>query len=193
MRKINLKNKKEKDKRTKQFLVGAILIAIMFFSVLGYSFSGKDQKNTNKVVYNGFEFTKQDPYWISEKESLKFVFTYNPEETSRIDSYLKDLNNYYGKPLYIYSDADESELEIYRNLDPRNNPIVQRIQPACLEEQKCEGDLPIKTCEDNFIIIKEDNMTTIVQDNNCVFIQASKEDLTKITDEFLFKLFKIVQ
>jgi len=62
------------------------------------------------------------------------------------------------------------------------------MQNACLEEEGCKEDWPTKTCEDNFIIIEEKNETSIIQDNNCVFIQGPQENLTKISDEFLFRV-----
>jgi hypothetical protein len=52
----------------------------------------------------------------------------------------------------------------------------------------CEETLPIKTCEDNFIIIKENNFTNIIQEDNCVFIQGPSENLTMVSDEFLFHI-----
>ena len=65
------------------------------------------------------------------------------------------------------------------------------MQIACLDSAKCPENLPIKTCEDNFIIIEEKNKTAITQENKCIFIQGAKENLTKITDEFLFKVIGI--
>ena len=70
--------------------------------------------------------------------------------------------------------------------------IVQRIQPACLDKE-CDEDenLAVKNCTDNFIIIKKDDVSKIEQEDNCVFISAPQENLTRITDEFLFKILSI--
>ena len=187
MRSITSKQNKEKRK---QIIVGAILIFVMFGSVFGVivgSFGKKD--NTKKINYNGFEFIKQNDFWFTSDGNLNFVFKYNPKEVAKIDSELMYLDNYYGKPLYIFSESEEAEIEIYRNL----NQIVQRMQPACFDGEVCEENWPVKTCEDNFIIIKESNITKIIQNKSCVFIQGRQEDLTKITDEFLFKVLGIEQ
>ena len=66
--------------------------------------------------------------------------------------------------------------------------VSLRIQPACLDESECEGGWPVKTCKDNFIIIRNSNYTNIIQEDNCVFINGPEENLTQITDEFLFKI-----
>jgi len=185
MRKLNLRNQEKKDKKIKQFLVGGILILVMFFSVLGYSFKGKQNENSNVVKYNGLEFINQNGHWILSDSN--FIFKYNPLQVEEIPSELKFLTNYANKPLYIYSENTEAEAEIYTNL----NRIVQRMQYACLTEENCEGDRPIKTCKDNFIIILENNGNEITQDENCVFIKGAYENLTKLSDEFLFKILGI--
>ncbi len=185
---------KQKQGKRKQMIVGIVLIFVMFGSIFGVivgSFGKKDGEQ--KVNYNGFDFVKQSDFWFTGKGNLNFVFKYNPTEVERIDSELKYMEDYYGKPLYIFSEYREAEIEIYRNLDQ----IAQRIQPACFEQEddaeKCEENWPVKTCEDNFIIIKESNITKIIQNKSCVFIQGGQGNLTKITDAFLFKMLGIAQ
>lgn len=189
MRTLRSKQSDKKKQKRNQFIIGAILIFVMFGSVFGIianSF-GEDTTN-NKIVYNGLEFIEQNDFWFTTIGNTNFVFKHNPNEVPKINSSLDYFNKYSGQPLYIYSEDYLSETEIYRNF----NQIVLRMQKACFEEE-CGEDLPIKTCEDNFIIIKEGNITKIVQEENCVFIEGEKKDLTKLTDEFLFKILSIEQ
>ncbi|MBU3907552.1 MAG: hypothetical protein KKA64_04865 [Nanoarchaeota archaeon] len=194
MRKIISKENEGRKRTRNQLLAGGVLIFIMFFSVLGYSFNGSesnDGSSTTKVVYNGFEFVEQNEFWLLKIGETNFAFLYNPEqinETIKIDSNLKLVEEYYGKPLYISSENYEAEAEIARNM----GAVAQRIQRACLKGEKCGSkELPIKTCEDNFIMIKETNQPEIIQKENCVFIQGEEGNLAKIADEFLFKILKI--
>ena len=154
MRRILSKEQEGKKKRRNQFLIGGAMILVMFASLLGYAF-GKEQQGTNeKIIYNGFEFIKQSGFWNTNINNYQFFFTYNPKETPQISAVLNSLDSYSGKPLYIYSDNAEAATEIYRNLLYQNQ-IVERMQDACLKGEKCESNAPLKTCEDNFIIIKE--------------------------------------
>ena len=186
MRRINSKYQEDKKRKRNQLILGLTLIFVMFFSVIGYSFQGivSNDETIEKFNYNDFEFTEQNGFWILNKNNINFIFRYNPNEVPEINSELKNINNYNGKPLYIFSESTEAESEIRTNLFQS----VERIQNACLEE--CDKNLPIKTCEDNFIIIKEGD-EKIVQENNCVFITGKIEDLTKLADEFLFKILEI--
>ncbi len=190
MRKIISKYEEDKKRKRRGIIVGIILIGIMIFSTLGYSFLGGEKNDSKKLNYNGFEFEEQNGFWATNIENILFIFKYNPMQIEEINSSLKNVNNYYNKPLYIYSEDEGAELEIYRNLFYENK-IVQRMQSACLEGNICDEDLPIKSCEDNFIIITENNISKINQEGNCVFIEGKKENLTKITDEFLFKIIGI--
>lgn len=184
MRKIATRGEEGKRKRRNQLIVGIVLVLVMLFSVLGYGFRSQEpEEDSKKVIYNGFEFESSSDFWLLEMGNTQFVFKYNPKEVERVGVELNSLASYQGKPLYISSENEEAEFEIYRNLDQ----FVLRRQYACLDEP-CAGDLPVKTCEDNFIIIRENNVSNIIQDNNCVFILGPRENLTRISDEFLFKI-----
>lgn len=191
MRKIVSRHEQEKKNRRTGVIVGVILIFIMLLSLLGYSF-GSSNNGEVKVNYNEFEFIKQGDFWTLPYSNTLLFFRHNPHQIMNINFSVKDLNNYVGKPLYISSEDLIAEEEIARDLFYQTQ-IVQRVQKACLNEKDCDGILPKKTCDDNFIIIQEDEKTEIVQDNNCVFIRGQKENLIVLSDEFLFKAFGITQ
>jgi len=185
MRKIVTKGELDKKRKRNQLIIGLILVGVMFFSVVGYSFSGKEAEEEKKVIYNGFEFKNSQGFWIVEVEGRQFAFMYNPNKVEKINSELNHIEGYYGKPLYIYSEDQEAEFEIYRNLDR----LVLRRQYACLENQNCSNnEWPIKNCTDNFIIIKEAPISNLVQEENCVFISGPRENLSMVTDEFLLRI-----
>jgi hypothetical protein len=196
MRKIVSIREREKKRRLKQLIGGGFLIFILFFSILGYSFQSREKKNIEELNYNTLSFVKQGDFWIVRIRKQNFGFKYNPKETESFSSFskIKNLENYRAKPLYIYSENKDAESEIYRNL----YPVIQRVQSACLENKSelnltCSEEWPIKTCEDNFIILKEDKNYGISQKDNCVFILGPQDNLTQITDEFLFKVLEIKQ
>ncbi len=191
MRKIGSKHDEEKKHKRNQLIIGVILILVMFGSVFGIIVGSFGKEDNTKTEYNGFEFTKQNERWLLNIGDFQFVFRYNPYEVEEIEanSSLKYLNNYYNKPLYISSENNEASSEIYMNLES----IIERVQSACLEGEKCEGGLPVKTCASNFIIIREGNLDNITQKENCVFIYGSQENLTKVSDEFLFQIMGVRQ
>jgi len=187
MRKILTKSQQKSKERFNQILVGLVLIFIMILSVLGYGLVGRDSSKEEKIIFNGIEFKKINNLWEIEQENFKFVFKYNPKEIERVNSQVDYFDSYYNKPLYISSENLEATEEIYQNM----YSFVERMQKACLNEEECEGDLPIKNCENNFIIIRESNNSRITQNQNCVFIEGNQENLVKLTDDFLFKILGI--
>lgn len=191
MRKISSKDSEEKRQKRNQLIIGVILIFVMFGSVFGVIVGSFGKGGSTKAKYNGFEFIKQNERWMLTIGDFQFAFRYNPYEVEEIEtnSSLKYLNNYYNKPLYFSSENSEASSEIYTNL----GSIIERAQSACLKGEKCEGGLPVKDCINNFIIIREGDLDNITQEENCVFIYGSQENLTKVSDEFLFQIIGIRQ
>ncbi len=183
MRRIISKEEEKKKRKRKQLIVGLVLIIVMLGSTFGIVVNsfGKKKNSDEKIIYNNVEFERQGNYWSTRLGEKIFIFRYNPKEVLFIPGYVKSFSDYAGKPLYIYSESEGAELEIYRNFQN----IVQRMQKACYKE--CEEDLPIKNCDNNFIIIQNSSIVNIVQNKSCVYITGPEENLTQITDEFLFK------
>ena len=167
-------------------------MSIMLFGTLGYAFGGRDEENNNKIEYKGIEFVQDNSgYWSFIFQNYQFTTKYNPQETEDIDFFTTtSINNYINQPLYFISNFNEPNFEISRNL----NQFVLRMQNACLDEEDCEADMPVKNCsEDNIIIIQEpeDSENKIYEQEKCVFIVADFENQTKYTDVFLFKILGI--
>lgn len=191
MRKLVSKREGSKKKRTNQLIVGLVLVGVMIISTLGFAFqgnpSGAEETNKQGIDFNGFQFVEYNNFWVTERGSFQFIFRYNPDEVIKIESEINNLDSYYNEVLYIFSEDSVAEGEIANNL----GQVVKRMQKACFGEENCEEDLPVKNCEDNFIIIIEKNTSDIVQQERCVYIYGPKEDLVKTTDEFLFKIIGI--
>jgi hypothetical protein len=185
MRNIETKKDAENRQKKNQIIIGGILIFIMLGSTFGIivdSFGNKPA--VNKIEYNGYEFIGENGFWTTNIGSYQFMFKYNPEQVERIEGDVNYLSSYSGKTLYAFSEDYVAEVEIYRNL----GNIVQRFQRACYQEKDCPQDWPVKDCSNNFIIIRKANESRIFQEQNCVFIEGREENLTQITDEFLFKI-----
>ncbi len=191
MRKIETKREREGKRRRNQIIVGVVLVFVMLFSTLGFAFqnfyfTGGDadsDSSEGKVTYNDFEFTNVNGLWVLGN----FVFKNTPQQVQDVGTGLKSIDNYQGKPLYIYSENEEAEIEVYVNL----GQVAERVQKACIEGEECSTNLPVKTCTDNFIIIKQTNNTVIRQENNCVYIEGTQENLVALADQFLFKILGI--
>ena len=188
MRDIESKKDIEKRRKKNQFVVGGILILVMLGSTFGYAFYQLGNKtDVTKTTYNGYKFTSQNDFWTTTVGSYQFVFRYNPNQVERINSTLSYLDSYSGVPVYISSQNSAAEVEIDRNL----GNVVLRFQGACLTEKNCPENWPIKDCSNKFIIIREANESNVYQNQSCVFIEGKEENLTELTDEFLFKILSI--
>ena len=195
MKKILSKKDQEKKQKKNQLIVGLILIGVMVVSTFGIIVNsfGENRNKEGNPVYNGYEFIPQGNYWYTQIGERTFSFLYNPYEVQESFNItpegLSYLSSYQGKTLYINSEDYQSEAEIGRNF----NGIPLRIQRACLNDSalgaaNCSETLPIKDCSEKIIVIKEFGERKIYQEENCVFITGQKEDLVKLTDEYLFRI-----
>jgi len=201
MRKLTSKEDEAKRKKRNQLILGLILVAVMLFSTLGYSFGAQEDNATNggeNVVYNGYTFIAHSSgFWLLNLGDFQFTFKNTPKDLEPIEGDVNLVSDYVNKPTYVYSENQEAEIEIFRNL----NQMVLRTQYACLDSgnlsgeiyelKTCDQSYPIKNCSDNFVIIQEAETPEIIQEENCVFIRGPKESLVKVADEFLFKIMGI--
>tara|TARA_Y100000310_G_scaffold324220_1_gene385836 strand:- start:235 stop:813 length:579 start_codon:yes stop_codon:yes gene_type:complete len=187
-------HKKDNTKRN-QIILGVFLIVVMTFGTFAYAFGSSSNEDSNeKIEYKGIEFVRDNSgYWSSVIQGNEFITKYNPEETKEINFFSSlNINNYKDKPLYFVGEIGDGSSEIGRNLAER---FVLRIQEACLDEDGCEGDLPIKNCSiDNVISFEhvlEEELETINQEENCVYIVSSLDNQSKYADKFLFEILGI--
>jgi len=189
MRRLVSREEEEQKRKRNQTILVLFLALIMVLSTIGFAIqsnSGTAPDGTvqgNEIEYNGFKFVNQNGLWVLGS----YVFQNTPQQVEDIGSGIKPAGNYQGKPSYIYSEDEGAEAEIAVNL----GQVALRVQKACPEGIACGEDLPVKTCSDNFIIIKESNSSSIIQENGCVFIEGKKEDLVALADQVLFKILGI--
>jgi len=194
MRKIISKYEEGKKKKRTQFIVGGILIFIMVFSLLGYAFQDQNTNGTSSnstLNYNGISFVNQNGFWAVNYGNQRIAFTYHPSQISSEDltNMTKSIDDFSGKSLYINSYDYNAESEIRVDL----SPFASEIKNACLKGENCSSSqLPIKNCENNFIII-QNGSEGVRQEQNCIFISGQGEDLIKLVDNVLFKIFGIRQ
>lgn len=186
MRKIISKYEEDKKKRRNQFIVGGVLMLVMLVSVLGYAFQGQainptGSSNSNSTTtYNGITFTNQNGFWTTVYNNQNLLFTYNPSLiSSDLTNLTKTINDFTGKPLYIYSDDSNAESEISMNLAK----FAKGIYPI----QALIG----KDCSNNEIIIQNSSISSVSQEQNCIIITGEGQDLIATTDNVMFKLFGI--
>lgn len=178
-----LKKSKKKDK-TSQWIVGGILAFVLFGSIFGIVVDSITSKPTEqKITYKGETFNLINGRYYLFLGDYQFSFANNPNELEEVNINLtKKINSFTDLPLYIDSKDISARTEIYINLDS----FAQRIQLACFNEEDCNSELPLKTCQDNLIIIRNSTQNKIYEQENCIFIEG--EDLNKLADKLILSL-----
>jgi hypothetical protein len=187
MRKIVSKEETKRKEKIKNRIIGISLLAIMVLSVFGIVVDsiGKNEDESGKITYHGVDFFNQQERWIFIKDNVEYYIVNSPENLTEISiENVSSIESYYGKPLYLNSFDKSLESEISYNF----NKIAYRMQYGCLNDTECDGDYPIKTCEDKMIIIEKSNETSVTQEENCVFIKAPEQEIQRVLDAFFLKV-----
>jgi DNA-directed RNA polymerase subunit L len=190
MKRINTKISQEKKRKRNQLIIGIALVFVMMLSVFGIvanSFGPSEEVADSIVNYNGLDFYLRNNYWYTSIGNFNFIFSNNPKDLN--ESYLRGnesiklLNTYSNLPLYLYSEDSTLNSLLVQNI----GQFVERVQFACYQEEDCPEDYPIKSCEENFILILREDSPSLIQNGSCVYISGSYEDLPKVLDEFILR------
>ena len=189
LKKIRTREEVVKERRRNQIVVGGVLIFLMVVSTLGYSLMDGDNEIKNSVNEFGIDFVREGGFWKTQINGEVFGFQYLPSEIGNVSvSGNYDIEDYAGEVLYFVN-ANEGSSEILNNL----GRYILRYQESCLRQDSdkmtvCEGDLPLKSCDDNLIIFESGNETMVWKNESCVFIVG---DSVRGADAFLYKALKI--
>jgi len=186
MREIKTREEKERSKRINQILIGITLSLVLVTSVVGYSFFSSRGGNSGEKraeEYRGLKFVQEGEWWRTEISGYTFTFKNLPQDTLNYVPINLSISSYANKPLYFVAEERRGVNEINMNL----KQFVMRSQFACLENEKCEEDLPIKNCSDNVVVIKIGEKDSIRQEGNCVYLDYIN-DSVRVADSFLYKI-----
>ena len=219
LRKIKTQAEIDRGKRRNGIIIGVIMIGILVVSSLGFALmSGNKKKDNSNVNEFGIEFFKENGLWIADFDGEIFRFQNLPSEVSNVDVNVSfDLERYSGQPLYFVN-PNEGASEILNNI----GRYILRYQDACLQQDSeirregedndlnnlsngdeyiCNGDLPVKSCENNLIVFETgaslqrsslldsinltSNETRVYQNESCIFIVG---DGVRGVDAFLYEV-----
>ncbi|NCN87101.1 hypothetical protein GW932_04665 [archaeon] len=192
IKKLSSKEDERKKQRKNNYLIGAVLVIVMFGSVFGIIVNSFDtSNNSEKLTYKGFPLEAQGNVYLLGIGNHSFYLTNNPNDLGELKydiNFSKTLANYVGLPLYLDSYSYTYSQQIYQNIFG----YPERIQFACENENDCLDDnLPIKNCTENMIIIREKEDNKIYEKDNCVFIEGTTEEISKLVDLFTLKVLGI--
>jgi len=206
---LETRTDKEKKQRTRNIIIGIVIVALMILSTLGYVIvdrSGQEEQSQNNV-YNSFKFVSGLEGWQTTIGTNTITMSYLPQEVldhngTGVSS--TDLYGFSNKIVYL---VISDEQEGYASIDLINNLklVALRVQFACPIEAEnssfCQDkNLPIKSCDDadsvsKIIILKNETRSlnsTYDYKNSCLIINGQGSDVIKASDNFIYKLFGVL-
>ena len=195
LKKLKTQTDINKIKKRNNIIVGVVMIGILTLSSLGFSLMSSNKNEEDSSVNElGVEFFKIDGLWKTIIGEEVFGFQNLPSEVSDVNVNISlDLEMYSRQPLYFIN-PNEGASEILNNI----GRYVLRYQEACLNNESCVGNFPLKDCGNNLIIFApqsgmarmgpDGNKTAVYQNESCVYIIGNS---IKGADAFLYKLLEV--
>jgi len=192
VRKLETQAEREKRKKRNQVIIGFLMTFLLVLSVAGYAlFSKPGNAQAKRLTYNNIVFIFESGMWHFSVHGRNFATVFSPLNTTNISlpHNLEEIfANYTTAPLYFVTNNIDAVNELMQNL----GSFIPRAQLACIQGEKCEGNLPVKNCQQhNIIIIKDSNTTRVSTKQNCLVIEGNYEEQLKIADAIIFRLLGI--
>lgn len=181
-------------KNTGLFIVGG-LVLLMIFSIFAVSLdNGNTNTNNNKIEYNGYELTQNNGLWRVNINGANYDFEYSPKDVENIAS-MELSSMSLGNKIYITFNPDEFN-ENSQELLRLKQFFYSRgisVSLACIKEQSC-SDLPIVNCNsyDNTFYFKNGNETKIYKDNKCFILESKLGEEPIIINRFIYGVLGII-
>ncbi len=194
------RNLKKKEKRSKSiYLIGAIIVFLMVFSVVGYM-AGRDEQS--EFAYNDFNIAHNGKKYILDIDKIRFEFYSHPTQLESIE-YNEIITNTIRDTPYIYLTFDP-EMESLAFIDLIRLELGAELQlfktvsaNSILKESE-NYNLPIITCDNATqsipvvqFIESEETRTTF--ENNCITLESNGQNFLMLKDLIIYKLLGVMQ
>lgn len=204
------KEKKEKE-RLNRIIFSVLVALIMIASIVGFALEFRYDSLENKNIHEVKIFDKkiQVETFHSKNETDDVMLYFTPH----IDVFLNKKYYFYSHNklreksirllLYLtyFSLLNEACLNESLSEEEVNEEKVEReVKEEKEAEEKeidvlnasiCNEILPLKTCDDNFIVFEYSNVSAIKRKRNCIIISGNETTIDKSIDRFLYELFSI--
>ena len=165
----------------------------MITSVIGFIWSSDSSDSSSEILeYNGYQFNNVNGKYVLELDNQGFVFDNSPYDVSDIN--VDDLRIESDK-YYIIFDPEDKDLNLEYSIQKLYSILSSlniNVQFACSKEEGCEGDFPIKNCENYAFYLKKKDNAKIYKDNNCLVVEGDNQEISRSVDKINLKLLKVV-
>jgi len=179
--------RKKRDNKKLGLIWAAVIALLMVTSIFGYI--GRDSQETSTKNYNGFEFFEDQNNWIVKVGEQGYVLDYFPEELEDIELEAFDINS--EKVYVVYNGGgigQGAQYSISKLISFLNSFGIKSVL-ACLDENNCLDDtLPLVSCDGDFPVIEfnVDSKTIIFINEECIVLQSTDENFSKLVDKLIY-------
>lgn len=187
--------KEEKFYQKKAFWWSIFIVVIMTSSTIGYLWTG-NQKEQNRVEYNGFTFYRSQGFWFTRINDQQYNFQYLPEDVLNISS-TGTLG--IGEKIYLAYDPSETELNTRYPFSILSELLRDKgVRPvyACIAEENCP-DIPIVDCNETdapIVLFIKGEESRMYNEEQCLIVEIKdNQDVVRVTEKMMYDLLGVIR
>jgi hypothetical protein len=185
-----------RKERKKRFWMGALLVFLMVFSVMGILIGSRGGESWD---YNGYTFTRDGIYFVTEINDEQMAFNYLPNSLQDINV-TPNLRSKLTAPMMYISFNPEHDIQdlyyielIRRDLELSLNTIVI----SAVDRESEVYSLPIMGCENAtpyvpVFYFNISNTTSITDNNGCIVLNGRNVDFYRMRDLILYTMYGVI-
>jgi len=185
-----------KKERRKKFWMGALLVFIMTFSIMGILIGSRSGE---RWEYNGYKFTRVENVFVTEINNQKIGFDFLPQTVLTINISANLRNKVLSPMVYLTFDS-ETDVQNLLYIDTVRNDLQTTLNSVIVSAVTKESEiyfLPTITCENAtpfvpVIYFNVSNQTSIVDKNNCIVLNGQTIDFFKMRDLLVYTYYGVI-
>lgn len=191
---MKLRSPKEAGKsKFSRFFIPIFITVTLIFSGFGIILFRAPESET--FEYKDHLFIQESSGFSTRINNQKIIFLYDPRTLENLSVAPLTLTQLvYTNKFYISANPNEDVgLPLYEFNRVIKPLIDKRFVQACSEDVKGCENLILKTCadatpEEKVVLYKESNYSSLTYNLNCLLIQGSGEEMSKLTNKLALNL-----
>ena len=172
------------------------VLLLFVFSTLGFVMQRSSNETRKSFEYNGLKLFQQDGKWVLVLDNRVYFFRYFPAE---LENMTGDFSlNLSQKMYFVYNSSDD--VDFSGEMTRLGSLLAKkgvRLVKACVSEEYCPEDLPIRPCNNETvprIFFKLGNTTQAYDDQNCKVLEANSTfEMDKAIDRVYYQLIGVMK
>lgn len=191
-----MRRRKKKKLINSKALIAIFFSFIMVSSILSMIFGGNNPP-ADTLEYEGYEFTREDSFWVIKINEEMLRFHYFPTELSKLNVSEEAIERIKStKMIYISSPVltEDRDFTSLASFELTNFFASQKVYSSqAISDNNTGYALPLITCQNSTVFVpvitfRNANQSQLILEDDCIIIEAqNSQDYLRVKDKLMLE------